>query len=150
MQINLLDFQERLKLKTANSETLIWDPLRKKYIVFTPEEMVRQLCLEYLVEEGKYPRAKFNAEKGLFIGGRNYRYDLLLFDNKFKPFLLVECKAPSVKLNNLTFEQISGYNRELKVPFLLITNGPNMYLAEINWNNSSFNFVDKLPEYPVF
>jgi len=149
MNVDLLGYREKLKIKKDSEETYIWDKLRKKYLVLTPEEMVRQLCLEYLIDAGNYPKEKFNAEKSLKIDGRIFRYDLLLFDPSLTPFLLVECKAPSVKLSNLTFEQISNYNRELKVPYLLITNGPNMYLVQIDWESKKFTFQERLPDYPL-
>ncbi len=147
MKTNLLHYQDQLKIKYAETGNTIWDPLRKKYLVITPEELVRQLCLLFLIDQGNYPKEKINAEKGLQISGRKYRYDLLVYQSNLKPFLLVECKAPSVKLSNLTFEQISNYNREFKVPYLLITNGPELRLVYIDWENKSFNFLTELPAY---
>jgi len=147
VNIDLLQFKEKLKFKSTTDGNLIWDPIRKKHLVFTPEEMVRQLCLIFLIEQGPYPKEKINAEKGLLISGRQFRYDLLVYDSKLAPFLLVECKSHTVKLSNLTFEQISNYNRELKVPFLLITNGPELRIVHIDWDKKKFEFLDRLPAY---
>ena len=146
--IDLLAYKQSLKVKSGSDHTLIWDILHKKYLVFTPEEMVRQLCLLFLIEAMKYPKAKFNGERQLVINGRKYRYDLLLYAPDFSPFLLVECKAPGVKLSNLTFEQISNYNKALHVPYLLITNGPDIHCVSIDWTNKSFTFLEALPSYP--
>jgi len=145
--VDLLRYQDQLKFKAFEDGKMIWDPIRKKYLVFTPEEMVRQLCLAFLLDQGNYPKEKINAEKGLQISGRYYRYDLLVYDSKMQPFLLVECKAPSVKLSNLTFEQISNYNRELKVPYLFITNGPQNSIVHIDWKTKNFQFLESLPLY---
>lgn len=147
MKADLLKYRDRLKIKNLESGNLIWDLIRKKYLVLTPEELVRQLCLSFLINQGQYPKEKINVEKGLLISGRQYRYDLLVYNSKLQPFLLVECKAPSVKLTDLTFQQISNYNRELKVPYLLITNGPQLSIVHINWDTKTFEFLNDLPAY---
>lgn len=99
----------------------IWDACRKKWLVYTPEEWVRQHCIQYLSALG-HPLSLMQTEGGLKTVQRSKRSDLLLYKNNV-PFLLVECKAPSVKISQETFNQAFNYNTKIKASFIYLTNG---------------------------
>lgn len=147
LEIELLKYQDRLKVKFSNGRKYIFDIIRKKYLVLTPEELVRQLMLHYLIEEKGYPKNKIQVERGLEFNTMQKRCDILVFDACFKPVLLVECKAARVKMDQKVFEQIARYNMSLKVPYLLVTNGPINYCSYINQEAQSFHFLEEIPSY---
>ena len=102
------------KLKSSENKTLIFDKLRKKYVVLTPEEWVRQHYVCFLIEEKKYPISLIALEKQLIINNRKKRTDILVFNNEGNHEIIVECKAPSIKITQDTFDQIARYNLKLK------------------------------------
>jgi len=110
----------------------------------TPEEFVRQLTLHYLFELATSSKRLISVEKQIKVNGITKRFDILLYDDQANPYLLVECKAPKVSLTDLTFQQISFYNVELKVPLLLITNGRDSYFCKVDFENRSYAFEDKV------
>lgn len=147
LDINLLTYFNGLKIKYIEGQKYCFDPIRKKYLVLTPEELVRQLIVCYLIQEKKYPLNKINVEKGLTVHGMHKRCDILVYDSAFQPFLLVECKSAKVAINNKVFNQIALYNMALKVPYLLVTNGPVSYCSAINFAQKNVEFLDKIPDY---
>ncbi|CAA6801664.1 MAG: FIG00930567: hypothetical protein [uncultured Aureispira sp.] len=149
LDINLLQYQSKLDIKYKNAEKYIFDIIRKKYMVLTPEEVVRQLILHYLIEEKGYPKNKIRAEKGLEVNTMAKRYDILVFDQALKPLLLVECKSAKVKIDHKVFDQIAHYNMTLKVPYLLVTNGPVNYCSIINQEEKTFRFLKEIPPYDL-
>jgi len=144
--INLLQFQNRLTTKIEEGKSYLWDPIRKKYLVNQPEEMVRQLLIIYLEEIEGISKNYIAVEKSIKVNDRLKRFDLLVFDENHKPILLVECKSPKVKVSQATFEQIAWYNSVLKVPYLLVTNGMTTYCCSVNYEDSSFSFLEKIPK----
>lgn len=146
MNLDLLSYKDQLSVKKdAEGKLLVFDPLRKKWLVLLPEEMVRQLLILYLLDQG-FSKSHIAIEKAFTINGRTKRFDLLVFNKKMKPILLVECKAPSIKINEQTFEQISNYNYELNVPYWLVTNGINTYICRIDKTNKTNHFLSSLPK----
>jgi hypothetical protein len=146
--VNLLQFpQYPFKLRgTAGSEE-IWDEVRRKWVVCTPEEWVRQHCVRYLIEELGYPPGLLSVEKGLKVNGLSRRTDVVVYSRKQEPLLIVECKAPEVALSQSTFDQVARYNLTLRVPYLLITNGVNHYCCKINLEEGSYSFLKEIPRY---
>ena len=102
------------KLKSNEKHTLIFDNLRKKYFVLTPEEWVRQHFVQYLIDKKKYPVSLIALEKQLTINNRKKRTDILIFNANGNPDIIVECKAPHIKISQDTFDQIARYNLKLK------------------------------------
>ena len=143
--LDLLQFQPLLKTKKENGKTFLFCPIRKKYLVLQPEELVRQLLLIYFMEKKSYPKSRIAVEKGLTINELTKRFDVLIYDKNTLPFLLVECKAPEVKISQSTFEQISQYNFQLKVPYLLVTNGISTYVCKMDYEKQDYEFVDEIP-----
>lgn len=137
----------KFKLKEKEGKIYIFDDARKKYVILTPEEWVRQNCLHYLRDHKKYPISLLAVEKGITINKQNLRYDIVAFSKNAKPVLLVECKAPEVKINQSTFDQIAAYNLKLKVPFLLVTNGIQHFCCVSNFEKAKYDFLKEVPDF---
>jgi hypothetical protein len=119
--------------------------LRKKWLVLTPEEWVRQHAVQYLIQQKGYSSGLIHLEKGLKVNGLSKRADIVCYNRKMEPQLLVECKAPEIKLSQATFDQAARYNMTLRVPLLMITNGIEIYCAAIDFENSSYRFLEEVP-----
>lgn len=117
------------QISEQNGNKKIRCQIRNKEVAFTPEEFVRQTVLHYLINEKKIAKSKINVEKELIINTRKKRIDIIVFE-KGKPNLLIECKAPEIKINRNTLMQLADYNQSVKASFLLITNLGNSFLLE--------------------
>lgn len=135
------------RLKNSENNTHIFDVIRKKFVVLQPEEWVRQHCIQYLVQEKNYPISLINVEKAVLINGLKKRYDIVVFNPDGSLALVVECKAPKVKITQSVFDQIARYNLTLKATYLMVTNGLNHYFCTMNHNLESFEFLETLPNY---
>ncbi|MFV0290379.1 MAG: type I restriction enzyme HsdR N-terminal domain-containing protein [Mangrovibacterium sp.] len=144
-QLNLPKFDFRLK--NESNKTYIFDEIRQKFIVLTPEEWVRQHFIKYLNEHLHYPASLMNVEGGLKLNGNSYRADLLIYNRNGEPLMLVEFKAASVKISQETFQQISRYNMIYRVPYLLVSNGMQHYCCRVNFEKNSFEFLSEIPLY---
>jgi hypothetical protein len=136
------------KIIKENGKIAILDLIRKKYIVLTPEEWVRQHYLNYLITHLHYPKGLIKIESGLSYNSRLKRSDIVVFDNLGKPQVLVECKAPSVPIDNQTLFQASVYNKILKAPLVVVTNGLLHYQFEIK-DSGEIVALDILPECKI-
>ena len=123
----------------------IWDPLRKKDVALTPEERVRQWCIQVLARQYKVPMHMMMSEASLKLGGKSYRADIIAYDRSLQPALVVECKRPEVEITAEVLEQAICYNMVLDVKFILITNGMRTYI--LKKDNERFVQVQTLPEY---
>ena len=142
-----IDFPEyQFDLKTLSGKKSILDIIRKKYVAATPEEIVRQYIIHYLVNEKFYPKSLLAVEMPLTLNQLKKRCDIVAYKNN-QPHLIVECKAPKVKLDQATFEQVSTYNLKLKVPYLLITNGVENCCAQVDFRNNTYRFLNFIPDY---
>ena len=112
-----------LKTKLVGGTTQVFDHVRKKYLVLTPEEWVRQHFIHYLNQEKNYPLGLMGVERMIKYNGMKTRADIVLYNSDGTPNMLVECKAPNVKITQDAFDQIAKYNFKLQVPFLVVTNG---------------------------
>ncbi|WP_299048392.1 type I restriction enzyme HsdR N-terminal domain-containing protein [uncultured Polaribacter sp.] len=135
------------RLKNSENKTLIFDNLRKKYLVLTPEEWVRQHFVRFLVDDKDYPTSLIAIEKQLTINNRTKRTDILVFNNMGHHDIVVECKAPSVKITQDTFDQIARYNLKLKANFLIVTNGLEHYYCRMDFDNETYIFLKEIPDY---
>lgn len=125
----------------------LFDELRKKTIIITPEEWVRQHFVQYLIKEKAYPKSLIGLEGGLKLHGMQRRTDILVRNNQGEKVLLIECKAPSVKLTQGVFDQVARYNMVHKVPLLAVTNGLQHYYCLIDLVKESYTFLQELPAY---
>lgn len=136
-----------LKLTQLQNKVYVFDVLRKKNLVLTPEEWVRQHWIHCLHLQKSYPLALMKTEGGLLLNDLQKRSDLLIYNNKGEKILLAEFKAPSVKITASTFEQISNYNSVHKIPLLLVSNGIDHYFCKINFDLGTYDFITDLPIY---
>lgn len=144
-QLNFKKFQ--FKLKSSENKTFIFSRLRKKYLLLTPEEWVRQHCVEHLINEKHYSPNLLNEEKLVNLNDLKKRYDVVGFNNSGSIELLVECKAPNVKITQQTFDQIAQYNLKLNAKFLWVTNGISHYYCQIDYQQQQYIFLKDLPAY---
>jgi hypothetical protein len=134
-------------VRLEGNRRLVWGEIRKKWLVLQPEEFVRQLLLHFLIQDMKYNRNRITVERGVSVNGEPRRTDILVFDADMRPFLLIECKAPRVPLSTDTFRQASQYNGPLRVPYLMISNGRESYVARIDYEQEDYRFLPSVPEW---
>ena len=135
------------RFKNSENKVSIFDEIRKKFIILTPEEWVRQHTVRFLIEDKKYPKSLINIEKTLQINDLKKRYDIVVFNPNGTINILVECKAPEVKITQETFDQIARYNMTLKSHYLMVTNGLNHYFCQMDFENEKYQFLHELPNY---
>ena len=134
------------KFKSNENKILIFDIVRKKYVVLQPEEWVRQHILHYLVYDKKYPLSRIAVEKKIVVNKLTKRTDIVVFNRDGSPFLIVECKAPEVPITQKSFDQIARYSSTLKGGYLMVSNGMQHYYCRINDEEDGYIFMDSLPE----
>nr|WP_315253779.1 type I restriction enzyme HsdR N-terminal domain-containing protein [uncultured Flavobacterium sp.] len=135
------------RFKNSENKVSIFDEIRKKFIILTPEEWVREHVVQFLLEEKKYPKSLINVEKVLMVNGLRKRYDVVVFNPNGTIFILIECKAPEVKISQATFDQIARYNMTMEAEFLMVTNGLNHYFCVMDFENEKYEFLKELPDY---
>ena len=140
--LNFPDFE--FKLKKIDNKTFIFDSFRKKFILLTPEEWVRQHVLNFLVLK-KIPITHIAVEKQIIINSLNKRFDVVIYNNMGDVIMLVECKSPSIKLTQNVFDQISIYNLNLNSKYCMVTNGLDHIYFKIDKLSKKFTFVKDFP-----
>ena len=145
-----LNFQlYHFRFKNSENKVSIFDAIRKKFIILTPEEWVRQHVVQFLLEEKKYPHSLINVEKVLKVNGLRKRYDVVVYSPDGSIFILIECKAPEIKIAQATFDQIARYNMTMKASYLMVTNGLNHYFCQMDFENEKYRFLEELPDYKL-
>ena len=141
-----LNFPElQFRFKNSENKLFIFDEIRKKYVLLTPEEWVRQHVVHYLYKIKGYPKSYINVEKLVKVNGMNKRYDVVVFNPTGGIFLLVECKEPNVPISQKVFDQIARYNINLNAQLLMVTNGLQHYYCRLDTQNKSYQFLTDLP-----
>lgn len=143
--LNLPPYQ--FKLKQQGVRTQIFDAIRKKYVVLTPEEWVRQNFLQYLILDKSYPASRIAVEAGLKYNQLQKRMDVLVYDKQGNPHLMVECKAPEVKITQDVFDQIARYNMVFKVKYLVVTNGMNHFCCRMDYTENTYSYLENIPAF---
>lgn len=144
--LNLPNFEFKIR-KNQNDKTEIFDVVRKKWLVLTPEEWVRQHFVMFLIENKKFPASLMAIEKGLKVNNRPKRTDIVQYNRQGFPQVIVECKAPKIKVTEDTFAQAAMYNMEMKVDYLVITNGLTHYCCKINNETHQLQYLKEIPMY---
>ena len=131
------------KIKKENNKELIFDEVRKRWVILTPEEWVRQNFLNYLTGIKKYPASLIAVEKEIKLGDLKKRFDIVVYDKNSKPWMIIECKEMNVALDKTVLEQALRYNITLQVPYLAITNGS--YCMALSFEKNTMTELDALP-----
>ncbi len=135
------------KIKTIDEKKCIYDRLRRKFVALQPEEWVRQHMIEFLIEELKYPEGLIGNEISLTYNGLQKRCDSVVYSKNRDPLMIIEYKAPTVEISQKTFDQISLYNTQLQVKYLLISNGFNHYCCKVDLESKKVSFLKEIPSY---
>jgi hypothetical protein len=135
------------RFKNSENKVAIFDEIRKKFIILTPEEWVRQHIVQYLLQDKKYPKSYINVEKLIKINDLNKRYDIIVYQPNGEIYLLIECKAPEVTITQQTFDQIARYNLVLNAKYLMVSNGLNHYFCQMDFEKEKYVFLKELPEF---
>ena len=146
-QLNLPKYEPTLKKEEG--KIWIFDVIRKKYIVLTPEEWVRQHFVNYLITELKYPKSLFRIEGSLTYNKLQKRSDILIFDRSGKAWMLIECKSPTIKLNQKAFNQVAVYNMTIGAKYLAVTNGMAHFVCEAASLGNESKFLNSFPLFEV-
>ena len=134
-------------LKNSENKVRIFDVIRKKFVDLQPEEWVRQHVLHFLIETKKYPKSLINVEKQLTINSLKKRYDIVIYNSDGSIHLLVECKAPKIKIDQKTFDQIAKYNLQLEASYLMVTNGLEHFFCKMDLNEEKYTFLKDIPDF---
>ncbi len=135
------------KISKADDKLFIFDEIRKKLLFLSPEEWVRQHFIQFLIQEKRVPSTLIQIEGGLKLNKLQKRSDILILNRFGKALVLVECKAPQVKITQATLDQAARYNSILKAPFLIVTNGLMHIYATINHSDSTYQYLADLPSF---
>jgi type I site-specific restriction-modification system R (restriction) subunit len=144
-KLNLPEYAFRTKLEEGKE--WIFDSVRKKFVVLTPEEWVRQNFIQFLKKQKKYPENLMAVEKQIMVNGNQRRFDLLIYLRNGQPHLIAEFKAPNVKITQETFDQVVRYNMALRVERVIVSNGLQHFACEINYPKNSYTFLYEIPEF---
>jgi len=142
-KLNFPDYT--FKTKSKENKPLIFSILRKKYLVLTPEEWVRQHCVHYLITVKNISPSLLSEERQINVNGITKRYDIVAFKPNGHIDIIVECKAPKVKITQDTFDQIARYNMAVNANYLMITNGLNHYFCQMDYEQETYVFLNDLP-----
>lgn len=144
-QINLPSYP--IKVINKNGKPAVFDPLRKRYVVLTPEEWVRQHFTHFLIHHKGYPSSLLANEITLALNGINLRCDSVLYRRNLTPHLIIEYKAPHIAINQKVFDQICRYNQILHVDYLIVSNGITHYCCRMDYEQQSYLFLPDIPSY---
>ena len=144
-ELNLPSFQ--VNLRHQNEVVEIFDVFRRKFIRLTPEEWVRQHFAHFLVNHKDYPKGLLSLEYSFKLESRQKRADIVAFNRQGKAIVIVECKAPEIKISQKVFDQIARYNMSLKVDYLILTNGLQHYACKLDYKSLSYQFLEDIPHF---
>ena len=136
-----------IKIVTKSGNKYVFDNIRKKYIKITPEEIIRQKFIKYLVEEKKYSPNLIGVEQKLPVKNNFFRTDIVIYNRNANPLMIIECKADNIKISQDTFEQIAKYNMVFEVEYLVVTNGLKNYVCKLDYLNKTYSFLKEIPAF---
>lgn len=145
IKLNIPPFQ--MKLSGTQERPKILDILRRKFVALTPEEWVRQHFIHFLIEYKGYPSALMANEVALSCGNKQLRADTVLYDRDLNARMIIEYKAPTIKITKRVFEQVTAYNFLLHVDYLIVSNGLTHYCCKMNYENNSYMLLTSIPDY---
>ena len=145
-ELNLPSYDVKLR-RTADGKSQVWDSLRQQFVVLTPEEWVRQHFVHYLTDHLGYPSALMTNEVSIELNGMSRRCDTVLYSQTLCPRMIIEYKRPTVGITQKVFDQICRYNLVMKVDYLIVSNGMNHYICHMDYDNMTYQFLEKIPLY---
>lgn len=145
-KLNLPEYDFNFR-KTKGGKAEIFDKTRRKYVALTPEEWVRQNFIQFLISEKKAPKTLISVEREIILNQTKRRPDIVVFTKNGTPKIIVECKAPEIKISQDVFDQIARYNITLQVDYLIVTNGITHFCCKIYYEKRSFEFLENIPDY---
>lgn len=145
LSLNLPTFETKIALR--NEKSVIFDIIRKRYVALTPEEWVRQHFVHFLITHKGYPIALMGNEILLNLNGTKKRCDTVLYRQDLTARMIIEYKAPHIRITQAVFDQITRYNMVLKVDYLVVSNGMQHYCCRMNYNDQSYTFLEDIPDY---
>ncbi len=146
-ELNLPEYD--FKIESNADGNCIYDIARKKFIALTPEEWVRQHWIHYLNKELNYPISLMVIEAGLKVNSLQKRADIVIYNKLKQPYLIVECKAPEIALNNDVFNQIINYYSSIKAEILIVSNGLKHVCFKFNHEKKQTEFLKEIPAYQM-
>ena len=144
-ELNLPPYDIRLSERGGRRQ--IFDSLRRKFVALTPEEWVRQHFVHFLMSQKGYPQALLANEVELRLGDKSMRCDTLLYTPSMQPRMIIEYKAPTITLQQKTFDQIAVYNLLLKVDYLVVSNGLQHFCCHMDYERGTYEFLKDIPDY---
>ncbi len=147
VSLRLTDYQTHLRIRQKSDQNEVWDPVRKKYVLLSSEELVRQLLIQFLLVEKKSRLTALSVERQILVFGQRRRYDLMIHDHRGQPNVLIEVKAPEVAITQHTLDQIARYNLAFDVSWLIVSNGIQTFCMQLDQTNGSIQFLDVIPDF---
>ncbi|MCF4101236.1 type I restriction enzyme HsdR N-terminal domain-containing protein [Gillisia sp. M10.2A] len=135
------------RFKNSENKIAVFDEIRKKFVILTPEEWVRIHTVQFLMDIKQFPKSLINVEKQLMVGKMLKRYDIVVYTSTGNIHVIVECKAPNIKITQTTFDQIARYNKSLNAKYLMVTNGIDHYFCKMDYEEEKYSFLPDLPSY---
>ena len=139
--------EQNIEIKSINSKNYIFDLIRKKHLVLTPEEWVRQNLVSYFINDLYYPKGLIKTESSLKYNNLKKRSDILIYNNDMTHYMIVECKSYKMKLNKSHLNQSAIYNKIYRSRYLMVSNGMEHIVCEYDWENETFKFRNSIPEF---
>lgn len=137
----------KFEIKEEKDKKFILDKIRKRYVLLTPEEWVRQNFVQYLIREIEIPESHIVIEQSIVGSKLKKRCDIIVYSSTLSPILIVECKSPTVAISQKTFDQIAKYNLQINAQYLVVTNGNYHYVCILNHEKKSYQFITSIPKY---
>lgn len=134
-------------LGTKQGKVTIFDIIRRKQIILTPEEWVRQHLVHYFINQLDYPKSLISVEDGLKVNKMQKRSDIIIYNRLGKVFMVVECKAAKIKLNQNSMIQLSTYNQSYNAEYIALTNGLQIYVCRMDYVNKTSDYIDQFPPF---
>ena len=139
--------EQNIEIKSINSKNYIFDLLRKKHLILTPEEWVRQNLVSYFINDLNYPKGLIKTESSLKYNNLKKRSDILIYNNDMTHYMIVECKSYKMKLNKSHLNQSAIYNKIYRSKYLMVSNGMEHIVCEYDWENETFKFRNSIPKF---
>jgi len=136
-------------IKEVKGKKYIFDDIRRRYVILSPEEWVRQNLIRFLTENRNFPLQLISIEKAYNQSQITRRYDLLVYNRLGKPIMIIECKAPGVEINQKAFDQATRYNERYQAGYMLISNGLKHYCCKIDKDGKHYEFMADIPFFNV-